>query len=236
MQIDPKTTVGDLVAERPGRSRVFETFGIDYCCGGQRPLEEAVREKGLDVADVIARLQADIAEASAPTEDPSAMSLTELCDHIEAKHHAYLRAALPRLEKLSEKVAKAHGAHVPWVLELRQVFLGLYDELDAHMMKEEQVLFPIIRQVEQGYTGAAGHCGGIQNPIRVMLMEHDNAGDALASMSELSGGYTPPAEACNTFRALLDGLRELELDLHTHIHKENNILFPRAMEAAERVA
>ncbi len=225
------TTVGNLVRRAPARARVFEQYGIDYCCGGKQPLADACRAKDLALEEILAQLEQVDAQASG-TADPDSMSMTELCDHIEATHHQWLRRELPRLDGLLAKVQRAHGDRHAWLAPLRQTFDALVDELTPHMAKEEQVLFPMLRAMEAGDAHAGSHCGGIQNPISVMEFEHDNAGNALARMHELTNGYVPPAEACNTFRALLSTLAELELDLHTHIHKENNILFPKAIQAA----
>lgn len=231
--IDTRITVGQLVAERPARSRVFQQLGIDFCCGGKKPLEEACRAKGLDPHTVLQTLLAG--EDQTPGEvalvDAARMSLTELCAHIESTHHAYLRIELPRLHQMLTRVAAVHGGRYPWMRQVLDVFAPFAEELASHMVKEEQVLFPMIRALEAGERGVAGHCGDtIANPVRMMEHEHDDAGEALRLMHELTDGYTPPADACNTFRAALDGLRELEQDMHQHVHKENNILFPRALE------
>jgi regulator of cell morphogenesis and NO signaling len=226
------TTVGQLVAERPARSRVFEKLGIDYCCGGKMPLAQACADQGLDPGTVVQVLAAaEVTDNTTAPADAAAMSLTELADHIQATHHAYLRQELPRLSAMSRKVASVHGEHYAWTIQVAQIVDDFVAELNAHMMKEEQILFPLIRQLDSAAGPTQFHCGSVANPIRVMEMEHDSAGNALARMRALSGGYTPPADACNTFRALLAGLAELEADLHQHIHKENNILFPRAAAA-----
>lgn len=226
-----QTTVGDLVTQRPSRSRAFEKLGIDYCCGGKKPLADVCAAKGIDAHTVLSVLLA--AEEEAPTEQRtwSTATLTELADHIEQTHHAYLKRELPRLKTLVRKVAAVHGEHYPWMLEIDGIFAGFAAELASHMMKEEQMLFPLIRSLESGDPAPhADRCGpGIANPIRVMEHEHDDAGEALARMRELSAGFTPPPDACNTFRAMLDGLAELEADMHRHVHKENSILFPRAL-------
>lgn len=230
--LTPEKTVGQLVAERPSRSRVFEKLGIDYCCGGKLPLADACSRKGLDAATVLAMLEATEGNAGDAPEGPSPldMSLTELCDHIERKHHDYLREELPRLEFMTHKVAKVHGENWPWLIELAQVFDALNAELTTHMMKEEQVLFPAIRDLEAGRVPQSSCGSHLEGPISMMEHEHDNAGQALARMNELSGGYQPPEDACNTFRAMLDSLAELEQDMHRHVHKENSILFPKALE------
>jgi regulator of cell morphogenesis and NO signaling len=229
---DTTVTVGQLVAERPSRSRVFEKLGIDFCCGGKIPLEQACRDNQLDTHHVVALLdEADAAPDLAA--DPAQMTLTELCDHIEQTHHAYLKAELPRLGAMTHKVAMVHGPNHPWAVELHRVLVAMSEELQSHMYKEERILFPWIRDLEANAVDPTKQCGGsggtIANPITVMEHEHDSAGNALARMNKLSSGYTPPPGACNTFRAMLDGLAQLETDMHLHVHKENNILFPKAL-------
>ncbi len=225
------TTVGELVADRPSRSRVFQKLGIDFCCGGKRPLEDVCREKNLDAQMILdVMLNSEASNSHDGTVNPVAMSLTELCDHIEQTHHAYLREELPRLGHMAYRVANAHGQNHTWTIALNNTFVNFAEELSSHMQKEEQILFPVIRRLEAGEPNAFGHCGGsVSNPIAVMEAEHDHAGNALEQFRSLSSDYTAPEGACNTFRALLDGLRELEADMHQHVHKENNILFPKAI-------
>lgn len=230
-------TVGAIVARRPALSRVFEQQGIDYCCGGKKALDQVCREKGLDPAELLAKLEAS---ASAPTDelvvDPVAMSLAELADHIEQTHHAYLRRELPRLDAMTEKVASVHGDKDARLAEIRRTFRALSSELTSHTMKEEQVLFPTIRQLDASKTAPTLHCGSLANPIAQMEHEHDEAGSALERLRMLTDGYTPPEWACNTYRAMLDGLAHLERDLHQHVHKENNVLFPRALVRESKLA
>lgn len=228
--ISTEMTVGTLVAEKPALSRVFEALKIDYCCAGKQPLSDACAKRGLDPREVVRQLEA---AALVPGDAPDClhMTLTELADHIEATHHAYLRRELPRLTAMIAKVASVHGESHAWMYEVKSVFAGLVAEMEAHMMKEEQILFPMIRALDRGERNAASHCGSIANPIRVMEHEHENAGAAVATIRELSQDFTPPEGACNTFRAMLDGLQELEQDLHRHVHKENSILFPRSLAA-----
>lgn len=228
----PETTVGALVTVRPARSRVFEKLGIDFCCGGKIPLADACAKKNLDVRNVINLIRdADAARdlADASFVDANLMSLSQLADHIEQTHHAYLREELPRLDAMTAKVAAVHGDKEPRLLEVRNAFVALKNELLTHMMKEEQILFPVCRRFEAANNSVASHCGSIANPIRQMEAEHDNAGNALAIMNQATDGYLPPAWACNTYRAMLDGLAVLERDMHQHVHKENNILFPKAI-------
>lgn len=235
-RIDPSTTVGQLVAERPARSRVFEALRIDYCCGGKQPLEEACRQRNLvteTVVDLLLAMEARNNDVLEP--DPSDMTLTELADHIEQTHHAELRIELPRLGRLVEKVRDAHGDSEPRLHRVFEAFNALRDELSSHMVKEERVLFPILRRMESSASLGAQQCGSIAGPIRQMEAEHDEAGSALEVLREATDGFTPPDGACNSWRAMLDGLAWLERDMHRHIHKENNILFPRALER-ERAA
>lgn len=222
-------TVGELVREIPARSRVFERFSIDYCCGGKVPLHEACRARGLDPEHIEAEL-ARVSTEQAEPNNPSSMGLADLADHIESTHHAYLREELPRLDFLTKKVAQVHGDAEPRLNEIRRVFVACREELESHMLKEERVLFPMIRELERADGPVTFHCGSLANPIRMMEHEHDQAGDAMSRFKELTDGYAPPDWACNTYRAMVDGLAAFERDMHQHVHKENNVLFPRALE------
>ena len=231
----PETTVGQLVADKPSRSRLFQNLGIDFCCGGKLSLAEAARQKGLDPQSLLqVLLAAETSNGSYADDaqvDAAAMPLDELCDHIVSTHHDYLRQELPRLKGMVRKVAAVHGFEHPWTMEIEGVFAAFAAELESHMLKEEQALFPMIRQL--GRDGAVPELvQRIVQAINVMEHEHDDAGDALKRMRELSHDFTPPPAACNTFRAMLAGLRELEADMHQHVHKENNVLFIRASRPA----
>ena len=223
-------SVGQIAAEFPASVRVFEKHGIDFCCGGQIPLTEACGGKGLDPAVLLAEIDQAI---QAPMEDATdwmATPLPALIDHILDTHHAYMKAQLPRVEALLAKVLAAHGGrHGEMLRAVTAVYGGMKAELDGHLAKEELVLFPMVRALDGGAPSGSFHCGSVRNPIRVMAMEHDSAGDALLQLRRLTGNYTPPADACNTFRAAYFELQEMERDLHRHIHLENNILFPRAI-------
>ncbi len=224
-------TVGAIVARRPALSRVFEQAGVDYCCGGKKTLDQACREKGLDAQAMLATLEQHDGDSDDETYvDAAAMSLTELADHIEHTHHAYLRNEFPRINALAQKVASVHGGNDARLHDIYQTFQALAFELSSHMMKEEQILFPFVRRLEASTSLPAFHCGSIANPIRQMEHEHQDAGVALERLRTLSDNYTPPDWACNTYRAMLDALARFELDMHQHVHKEDNILFPRAIE------
>jgi len=227
-------TVGQLVAERPSRSRLFEKLGIDFCCGGKKSLQEACRAKGLDVGTVVAVLDLDEGGPATAAVDVSQMSLTALADHIQQTHHVYLKSELPRLQPLIEKIAAKHSDKNPKLVQLPYIYGAFRCELEAHMAKEEQVLFPLIRQIDAGSANGACACGSIENPIGVMEIEHQHAGDALGLMRGLTDDFFTPPEACNTYRAVMHALSELETDLHQHVHKENNVLFPRAIKASQK--
>lgn len=237
-KINPQHSVGQLVTESPSRSRVFENLKIDYCCGGKIPLVEACQKRGLEVESVVAMLDqadADSAGITAEKIDPDSMSLTELADHIENVHHAYLWSELPRLDQITDRVNRVHGDKDPRLGTVRTAFSDLQGEMLNHMMKEEQILFPMIRGIESGGAPGAGLRGSISIPIQEMEAEHEHAGDALSIMREATDGFQPPEWACNTYRAMLDGLAVLERDLHQHVHKENNVLFPKAIGLEQRM-
>ena len=239
MNLDLQSTIGELVKERPGRSRIFERLEIDYCCGGKLSLAQACESQQLDPQTVLQELrEADVHPDpdEMPLIDADAMSLTELVDHIEQTHHETMKTELPRLDALTQKVLEVHGTADPRLADVRRAFVTLYEEVVGHMEKEEKVLFPIVRQMESARDLSACDGGSIANPIRQMEHEHDEAGKALAIMHGFTDGYQPPQWACNTYRAMLDGLRQLEWDLHQHIHKENNVLFPKAIRLEAELA
>lgn len=228
-------TLGSLVSERISRSRVLEKYGLDYCCGGHMPLDEACREKGVDAQEVLDALTAaDANDAPEDKADWRQATLTELADHIEATHHAYLKQEFPRLSELSAKVASVHSENHPEMVEVAQAFAALVNELTNHMSKEEQVLFPVIRQMEAGGQ-ADFHCGSVAAPIGVMEQEHIMAGQALINLRSLTNEYQAPEDGCSSYQALYAALAELEYDLHQHIHKENSILFPRAIAMEQKL-
>jgi regulator of cell morphogenesis and NO signaling len=222
-------TVGSLAAQYPAATRIFERLGIDYCCGGSVPLADACSAKGVEWTAVLSEAEAGGSQKAGT--DWQTAPLPELIEHIVSAHHVYLRTNLPRIEALLGKVRAAHSRNHGEMLErVSPIFEALKDELLSHLDKEEQILFPMIRQLAAGRPQAAhSHCGSVSNPIRVMLMEHDSAGDALAALRSATSDYRLPEDACNTFKALYFELSELEKDLHQHIHLENNILFPRAI-------
>jgi regulator of cell morphogenesis and NO signaling len=233
--LDLNAKVGQLVAERPSRARVLERLGIDYCCGGRVPLARACTARGLDAWSVVRALQdCDARSREVETDDYVPSTMGELVDFIIATHHAYLRRELPRLDELAEKVADAHGERHPELKEVRDVFAALRDCIEAHLDEEERVVFPMIKRLE-GRAGRPGllDVGSVRGTIGTLEREHEAAGFALARIRTLTGGFSPPADACTSYRMLLGGLAELETDTHQHVHRENNVLFPEAMAAEE---
>ena len=230
MNVDLQTKVGDLVKTWPAAMRYFEGVGIDYCCGGHRNLEEACVAAKADSASVLSALAAlQAPSAGGPSaSDWEKASLTELTEHLQASHHAYLRTELPRLDKLVTKVLEVHGERHPELAKTFDVFQALQADLLPHLLKEEQILFPFIQGLEQGQASDACF-PTVQSPIRVMEMEHEAVGAMLAELRALTNAYQAPGDGCATFQALYLGLAELEADTHLHIFLENQILHPRAI-------
>lgn len=233
MQSAAAPTIRDIAANSLAAVRVFERFGIDYCCGGKRPLADVCREKGYNTEQIQSELDAAMAEATAAQRDWSTAPLGELIEHIVGTHHEYLRRELPAIGVRLEKVYRVYNQrHGPTLIGLPEVFAGLRAELETHMMKEERILFPAIAAYESAVAAGtplpATPFGTVANPIHMMESEHESAGQALSRIREITNNFEVPDYACVTYRALIRGLEELEKDLHMHIHLENNILFPRA--------
>ncbi len=224
-------TIREIAVENPAATRVFERYGLDYCCGGHKSLAEACADARLPMEEVVRSLE-QAAPAPAAARDWKTATLTELANHIVDTHHAYIKSESPRMAALLAKVVRVHGQNHPELLKVQEAFLGLAGELESHMMKEEQILFPYIIQLDGGY---AGECrfGTVRNPIQMMTMEHDNAGQLLREIRETTSNFSTPPDACVSYQTLYRALLEFEADLHQHIHLENNILHPRAI-AMER--
>lgn len=230
--IDPAMTLAQVVNVDPALARELERRKLDYCCGGGRTLAEASAAQGLDVDTVVAELS----ELASPGQAEPWLDLppAALAEHIVSTHHRYLWDELPRLAALVDKVATVHGGNHPELAEVQRLFHALRAELEPHLLKEERVLFPLIERLATADTRPEAHCGTVGNPIRVMLAEHDQAGELLAALRSVSGDYVAPADGCGSYRALYAGLAEVEADTHLHIHKENNVLFPAALDLESR--
>ncbi len=235
-----QTTVRDIALEQPASIRVFEKFGIDYCCGGRKPLGEACEEHSIEPDTVLKAIEEAAAGAGEHGRNWAAESLETICSHIVATHHAYVRAELPRLEMLAQKVVSRHGKTRPELGQIQQLIQSLGPDLLQHLAKEEMVLFLYITNLERNLAACGprplGCFGAVRNPIRMMIAEHEAAGEAMAQIRLLSDEFTPPEWACPTYRGFYQALAEFEKDLHQHVHLENNILFPRAVELDESYA
>ena len=231
-------TVREIATENPSSVKVFEALGIDYCCGGKSSLQQACERANVAPEHVIEMLSKVDGRAQSES-NWAAASAPQLIAHIVNVHHAYTRNEIPRISALLDKVCARHGAAHPEVLEVRPLVSALAEELMTHMLKEEQILFPFIEQLDgaKQRPGIPAPCfGSIAHPIARMLADHNDAGALLARIRELTDGYAPPADACPTFRALYAALEEFERDLHLHIHLENNILFPAAQRLEEQAS
>ena len=234
MTITATKRVGEIVAETPSCAREFEAIGIDYCCGGYRTLSEACTQSNVSVAETLARLEKSAARAtSAEDKNWQALPLADLIAHINSTHHVFVRSECARILALIAKVVGVHGENHPELLTLQAIFAALSEELQVHLMKEEQILFPYVLRVEESVIASEiappAMFGTVMNPIRMMMQEHDGAGDALRSLRLASGDYSAPEDACISYQTLYQALQDFEKDLHQHIHLENNILFPRAI-------
>jgi len=235
MTLTTTKTVRDYAIETPQTIPVFEKLGIDYCCGGNRPLDEACTAANLNLDQVLKQIESAVAEPAHPSDrELRSGALSELIAHIVRTHHVYVRTQIPEVERLTDKVYAKHGENHPELAKIRNVFHDLGQELMTHLMKEENILFPYVERMEDSVIGREPVLpppfGTVQNPVRMMEHEHDVAGIALRSLRETTNGYVPPADACTSFRALYQALENFEKDLHQHIHLENNVLFPRAVE------
>ena len=236
MSVTAEKTVQELAVENPAATCIFEKLGIDYCCGGNQSLDDACRAANLPLDQVLDSLEmAEQAARSAQKfHDWQREPLGDLIAHINGTHHKYTREEIARLDPLFVKVCSVHGQNHPELAQIRAILAGLAQELTMHMMKEEAVLFPYIVRMEESVIQREPVLpppfGTVQNPVSMMMHEHDSAGEGLRAMRQASAQYTPPGDACISYQTLYKALADFEKDLHQHIHLENNILFPRAIE------
>ena len=234
MTLTATKTVGEIAAEAPSATREFEKLGIDYCCGGSRTLGEACAEAKISVDEALARLEKGLATTQpGDNKDWQHQLLADLIAHIKSTHHVFVREESSRIQALAAKVVGVHGKNHPELLPVQEVFSDLAAELSVHLMKEEQVLFPYMIRMEEsalaGEPAPPATFGTVVNPVRMMMQEHDGAGDALRALRTITNDYRVPEDACISYRTLYQALQGFEADLHQHIHLENNILFPRAV-------
>jgi regulator of cell morphogenesis and NO signaling len=225
--------VGDLVKENIKSAHIFKKYGIDFCCGGGVTIKKACRKADIPFEKLEADLR-KLSEATPAEQKYDKWELDFLCDYIVNTHHAYVSEAIPLILSYTSKVAQVHGHAHPAVIEINNLFIGVAEELNLHMIKEERILFPYIKNVCKASRGneqiPKPTFGTVLHPIQMMESEHETVGKILKEIAILSNNYTPPEWACNTFKALYAKLDEFEQDLHLHVHLENNILFPKAIE------
>ncbi len=233
--IDTTSTLGDLVTAHPQLAGELERRSLDYCCGGHRTLGDAARTAGLDPIVVAAELSDAVAEEGEGVGAPpwAAMGVVQLTEHIVDTHHRYLWAELPRVEALADKIAGVHGDRHPELMEVRRLVADLRTDLEQHLAKEERVLFPAIRALAAESPVPEFPFGRIDNPIGMMLLEHDRAGDLLAALRRVTGDYQVPDDGCASYEACYRALAEVEADTHLHVHKENNVLFPAVLRVED---
>lgn len=235
MNIRTDHTIGEIVAADYRTATVFKAHGIDFCCKGGRTVNEVCDNKNLETAALVQELQ-DATTSKDPAADYRTWPLDLLADYIEKRHHRYVAQKSPELMQYLNKLCKVHGERHPELFDIRDEFASMASELASHMQKEELVLFPFVRKLATEQQPAPPPFGTVQNPIRMMMHEHSVEGDRLARITELTSGYTAPADGCTTYRVAFAMLREFEEDLHHHIHLENNIMFPRAIQLEQERA
>ena len=234
MHINNQSNIGKIVAENYKAASVFKQYGIDFCCNGNRTIESACRKKQIDEEQLLAELQEVIAHKGGGEIDFKSFPLDLLADYIEKTHHRYVEKKIIEITPYLNRIVQVHGEHHPELMVVEQLFQQSAGELTAHMKKEELVLFPYIRRLVQsqlaGSSTTERPLGTIAEVVARMEQEHEAEGERFRTISELTDNYNPPADACNTYRVTFSLLREFEEDLHRHIHLENNILFPSAIE------
>ena len=234
MTITENTSVAEIAAALPASVRIFQRHGVDFCCGGKKPLGIVCEEQGLSFAEVASAIEQAAATPATAPPDWTCSPLHVLMDHIISTYHDPLREELPRLERMASRVLRVHGGREPRVLgRIDAIVRELSADLNEHMRKEELVLFPSIWAMERGVSDGAR---SVAAPIRVMELEHDRAGDLLAELRGITVGFVCPQWGCQTLRALYHGLGELEASMYVHVHLENNVLFPRALRLAPDAA
>lgn len=233
MKTNETTTIGQYVANDFRTAAVFSKYGIDFCCKGNRTISEACENKSIAASIVLDEVLAVSATKNDASIDFQSWPLDLLADYIEKTHHRYVVEKTNVLLPFLNKLCKVHGAHHPELFEINELFIGCSEELAQHMKKEELVLFPFIKKMVQATLTdeliQQPHFGTVENPIAMMMHEHDAEGERFRKIAALTSNYTPPADACNTYKVTFAMLQEFEQDLHKHIHLENNILFPAAV-------
>ncbi|MCU0359192.1 MAG: iron-sulfur cluster repair di-iron protein [Bacteroidia bacterium] len=230
-------SIGQQVVENYRKAEIFKKYGIDFCCGGKKTLSKVCKEKNLDLNLIMNELNKAESAQGFASQNFQAWDAGFLAEYIVNTHHKYVKSAIPFLLELTKKVARVHGADRPELIDIATLFADVADELTAHMFKEEQVLFPYIKQLSASHVNPATQqfpaFSSVEQPILMMEHEHEAVGELFLTIRTLSDNFTPPESACNSYRVSYSKLKEFEEDLHQHIHLENNILFPKALELEE---
>jgi|SRR5690348_7719708 len=235
MRFTTGSKVKDIAISDQRARQVLEDAGVDYCCGGGKSLHDACSGAGVPADEILERLRKNSGELNADAANWTSAPLCDLTRHIREKHHRYVRSAIPQIQKLLAKVKAKHGSAHPEIAVIEELFEKIARDMIMHMQKEEQILFPYIDAVERA-TRAGGPVEppsfqAVRNPIQAMMREHDSAGDLVRQIRSATNGYSLPEHACASFQALYEDLQRFESDLHEHVHLENNVLFPRGIEA-----
>ena len=227
--------VGEIVAKDIRAAEVLKKLNIDFCCGGGISLEKACSKLGLDPQDVMRQIEQHLAGTTSEGDKFNKMSLTELSDYVTKVHHKFVRENIDFIDPILNKVIRVHGDKHPELSEIGDLFFASVNELSAHMKKEETLLFPLIQALELGKLKEIDEYASVKYPIEKMEDEHTEEGDRFRRIRELTNDYTPPADACNTYKLTYYKLKEFNEDLEQHIHLENNILFPKAIAMEESI-
>lgn len=240
MNIQENSLIGELVAQDYRTASVFKKYGIDFCCQGNRTINDACEAKNINGKSVVSDINDLLLSKSEGNIDYQSWPIDLLADYIEKKHHRYVEEKSQEIKPYLDKICRVHGSRHPELLEINELFNATAGELAMHMKKEELILFPYVRKMAKAKQAKikleTPHFGTVQNPIQMMMNEHTTEGDRYRKIEELSNNYTPPQDACNTYRVSFALLKEFEQDLHLHIHLENNILFPRAIELEKQLS
>ncbi len=238
METIEEKQIGSYVADDYRTAAVFSKYGIDFCCRGNRTIKEVCQKNNIDETELLDALQMAMHAQSGESIDYKSWPLDLLAEYIEKKHHRYVEERIPVIKQFLDKLCKVHGERHPELFEINHLFTASAGELASHMKKEELILFPFIKKMVKasisGESIAAPGFGTVENPIAMMMQEHDNEGERFRQIAQLTNNYNPPADACNTYRVTFAMLKEFEDDLHLHIHLENNILFPEATKLEKR--
>lgn len=239
MGLSSATKVKDIALSNPKARKILEDAGVDYCCGGAKSLHEACMHTDVPAEEILKRLRENSEHVSASETAWGSAPLADLTRHIREKHHQYVRRAIPRIRTLLEKVKAKHEENHREIADIQMLFIEVGQEMIMHMQKEEQILFPYIdgleRPVNEKRAIEPPFFGTVRNPIQAMMSEHDSAGELVRQIRRATSEYAPPADACTSYQGLYEELRQFEEDLHEHVHLENNILFPRAVEMESTV-